>query len=165
MFYKVRNFFASTARIFSYFPVIWKDRDWDYDFLLDLLEFKLKRIKKYFLESKNWKTFPETLELPREIPHTDHYSTRDIIIDLNRVLKHIENYRGEEYLAEPLPFEIDWVPTNKGIVVINKGTGKPLSQKEEELYSNFVIADHLEREKEYNAIFTDLAKYSSYWWD
>lgn len=117
------------------------------------------------MESGNWKTFPETLELPREIPHTDHYSTRDIIIDLNRVLKHIENYRGEEYLAEPLPFEIDWVPTNKGIVVINKGTGKPLSQKEEELYSNFVIADQVEREKEYNAIFTDLAKYSSYWWD
>ena len=89
MFYRVRNFFASIARVFSYLPVIWKDRDWDYGFLLDLLEFKLKRIKKYFLESKNWKTFPETLELPREIPHTDHYTTRDIIIDLNRVLKHI----------------------------------------------------------------------------
>lgn len=32
--------------IFKYLPIIWKDRDWDYIYLLDLLYFKLKKMQK-----------------------------------------------------------------------------------------------------------------------
>lgn len=44
LYYGIQN-------IFTYFSIIWKDRDWDYIFMLDLLSFKLKKmqrcIKKY----------------------------------------------------------------------------------------------------------------------
>ena len=35
-------------RTFSYHPVLKKDQDWDYDFFLTLIEFKLKRMREYF---------------------------------------------------------------------------------------------------------------------
>lgn len=33
-----------------WFPVIWKDRQWDYDFLLKLLLHKLERMEDYFID-------------------------------------------------------------------------------------------------------------------
>lgn len=35
-------------RTFSYHPVLKNDQDWDYDFFLNLIEFKLKRMREYF---------------------------------------------------------------------------------------------------------------------
>ena len=35
-------------RTFSYHPVLKDDQDWDYDFFLSLIEFKLKRMREYF---------------------------------------------------------------------------------------------------------------------
>ena len=46
-------------RTFSYYDVLKDDFDWDYDFLLDLIEFKLKRMSNYFhthriVENEDW---------------------------------------------------------------------------------------------------------------
>ena len=35
-------------RVFSFHPVLKDDQDWDYGFFLDLIEFKLKRMREYF---------------------------------------------------------------------------------------------------------------------
>ena len=44
--YKMKIFFGKIIKIFQYLPLLWKDEDWDFQYLLDLIEFKLKRIKK-----------------------------------------------------------------------------------------------------------------------
>jgi hypothetical protein len=46
-------------RTFSYYDVLKDDFDWDYEFLLDLIEFKLKRMSNYFhthhiVENEDW---------------------------------------------------------------------------------------------------------------
>lgn len=35
-------------KVFSYHSVLQKDQNWDYGFLIDLIEFKLKRMSQYF---------------------------------------------------------------------------------------------------------------------
>lgn len=35
-------------KVFSYYPVLKDDFDWDYDFFFNLIEFKLKRMSNYF---------------------------------------------------------------------------------------------------------------------
>ena len=35
-------------KTFSYYPVLKNDNDWDYDFFLDLIEFKLRKMRDYF---------------------------------------------------------------------------------------------------------------------
>ena len=39
-------------KLYDYYPVIHEDEDWDYGFLLALIDFKLKRMIKYFRESE-----------------------------------------------------------------------------------------------------------------
>ena len=35
-------------KTFSYYDILKDDQDWDYGFFLDLIEFKLKRMREYF---------------------------------------------------------------------------------------------------------------------
>ena len=49
----------SWEKTFSYHNILKDDEDWDYDFLLDLIEFKLKRMSQYFhnhriVENEDW---------------------------------------------------------------------------------------------------------------
>jgi len=46
--YKIKNFFRGVQNIIDWFPVIWRDRDFDYGFTFDVLKFKLERQAKYF---------------------------------------------------------------------------------------------------------------------
>lgn len=46
-------------RTLSYYPVLKENYEWDYSFLLDLIEFKLKRMSQYFhthdiVENEDW---------------------------------------------------------------------------------------------------------------
>lgn len=42
----LRNIFIGIKNIIEYTPIIYQDRDWDYQYLLYLMKFKLKRIRK-----------------------------------------------------------------------------------------------------------------------
>jgi len=49
----------SWEKTFSYHNILKDDEDWDYDFLLDLIEFKLRRMSQYFhthqiVENEDW---------------------------------------------------------------------------------------------------------------
>lgn len=56
MFYKLRQ---GVKNLIKYFKVIWNDRDWDYEYLYDLLEVKLKNMQKYFANNKVWSASAE----------------------------------------------------------------------------------------------------------
>ena len=43
--------FKKIKNLLEYFPIIWNDEDWDYAYMLDIIEYKLKRMSKYFLEN------------------------------------------------------------------------------------------------------------------
>lgn len=43
-----RDGLTGLKRTLEYYPVLKEDQDWDYDFLFDLIVFKLQRMKNYF---------------------------------------------------------------------------------------------------------------------
>jgi GTPase Era involved in 16S rRNA processing len=45
--YKVKQFFRNIHNLIRWFPIIWKDRDWDDYFIFEILKFKLKNQAKY----------------------------------------------------------------------------------------------------------------------
>ena len=45
--YKVKQFFRNIHNLIRWFPIIWKDRDWDDHFIFEILKFKLKNQAKY----------------------------------------------------------------------------------------------------------------------
>jgi len=46
----IRDLIHGLQNLWAWLPVIWKDRDWDYHFLLRLIEFKLEKMARHFLE-------------------------------------------------------------------------------------------------------------------
>jgi hypothetical protein len=45
--YRVKQFFRSIRNLIRWFPIIWKDRDWDDHFIFEILKFKLKNQAEY----------------------------------------------------------------------------------------------------------------------
>lgn len=44
----MKNIFKGIKNIIDYAPIIFQDRDYDYEYLLTLMEFKLDRMHKFF---------------------------------------------------------------------------------------------------------------------
>lgn len=51
MIQKIKFFFRQIGRILEYLPIIWRDRDFDHYYLFKLMEYKLGRMEKYFIDS------------------------------------------------------------------------------------------------------------------
>ena len=45
--YKIKQFFKRIYNLYRWFPIIWKDQDWDHSFIFDILKFKLKNQAEY----------------------------------------------------------------------------------------------------------------------
>ena len=45
--YKIKQFFKRIYNLYRWFPIIWKDQDWDDHFIFEILKFKLKNQAKY----------------------------------------------------------------------------------------------------------------------
>jgi len=45
--YKIKQFFKRIYNLYRWFPIIWKDQDWDDHFIFEILKFKLKNQAEY----------------------------------------------------------------------------------------------------------------------
>lgn len=45
--YKIKQFFKRIYNLYRWFPIIWKDQDWDHSFIFEILKFKLKNQAEY----------------------------------------------------------------------------------------------------------------------
>lgn len=45
--YKIKQFFKRIRNLYRWFPVIWKDQDWDDYYIFEILKFKLKNQAEY----------------------------------------------------------------------------------------------------------------------
>ena len=45
--YKIKQFFKRIKNLIRWFPIIWKDQDWDDHYIFEILKFKLKNQAKY----------------------------------------------------------------------------------------------------------------------
>lgn len=52
MIHTLRNFKNGIQNLYRWFPVIWKDRYWDYTYLLVLIQFKMKLMSKEFRKAQ-----------------------------------------------------------------------------------------------------------------
>jgi hypothetical protein len=53
MKYRVKQFFRNIHNLIRWFPIIWKDRDWDHHFIFEILKFKLKNQAEYISKRGN----------------------------------------------------------------------------------------------------------------
>ena len=45
--YKIKQFFKRIYNLYRWFPIIWKDQDWDHSYIFEILKFKIKNQAEY----------------------------------------------------------------------------------------------------------------------
>lgn len=51
MLTNLKRYFKKVKKILSWLPVLWKDEDWDYEYILDILYHKVKTLDKTLVEN------------------------------------------------------------------------------------------------------------------
>lgn len=156
--FKIKKFINKIVKICKYLPILWKDEDWDYEFILILLKHKLQRTR-------------------------DCIDNNKIIIDeercavckqINQTLDHINNYleADEAYdrIKGALPFETDVVstPTENGccrLTVVSKETYEKLNEEKERDYRDYLLDKNKFEQEEWEAIWDTIKEHGQSWWD
>ena len=96
--YMFKNFKQGIKNLINYFSIIWKDRDWDYRYTLNILEYKLKRQRNHIEKNKRFIGY--------------EFVVRDIDICLNLLDKFKEDYYNLE-MYDYLDQTHEFIPTDK----------------------------------------------------
>lgn len=155
---KIRKVIKKIKKIIDYIPILWNDEDWDFEYLLLLLRFKLNKIKDCIHENDI----------------IVKHEQREIFIGINQAMNHIDNYLNsdeafEEY-APKMPFEASFKTekNNEGcynLIILNKQIQKPLTKEEDELYNKYLIDKINFQQKEWELIFDTIKQEGQKWWD
>lgn len=136
---KLRSFKIGIKNIFVWMPIIYRDRNWDYSFLLIMLEHKLKLMEKTFENGD------ELFSVGAEVVHSEIKMTREA---LTRILE-------QDYVDIG---ELDLKVDEKGRLQIS---GSKSEEERAELYE-------LERKlikEDYNTVFNTMRDKIANWWD
>lgn len=157
---RVRTFYYSVKSLIAYFPIIWKDRDWDHAFFYYLIHKKLKRMEN-FIRTKGI--------------HAANIKQAD---EIQVAIEILDRLIANEYLNEALDAhdkkwgEIEMSksgPDNRGLYTINTKRAKAITEDDikterEEVRILYQYADDI-REQDIGSLFKWLAKHIEGWWD
>lgn len=156
--YKIKRFLNKIIKICKYLLILWKDEDWDYEYILALLKYKLERTR-------------DCISRNQIISNNER---RAICIQINQALDHLNNYRNADEiyddLRSPLPFEIDHVtmPAENDcwkMVMINKEANRRLTSEEDEIYGTYLLNKHKFEQEEWEAVWDTIKEHGQGWWE
>ena len=150
---KIKRIPYNIKTILQWSKILWNNYDWDDGFLLDIIEYKLSRMKKYFesAEITTTETYDEMLEKLNIALNACHQLiSRDFELEL--LAPYYEKY----------PFHIDEWKDENGLghhgMLPMKG-----KEKRDFLAMNKIIE---KKESEYNhQLFDTMRDYHDWWWD
>lgn len=156
--YKLRTYIENIKRLIKWTPVIWKDREWDQDYLYAILEFKIKNMQKFY-ESGESTTCQEKVD--------------ETISEMKEVRRLIARIRNDVYLEEAtIDFNKKYPNYHKEAFNFEKIEGSKCSRlvsyasKESELeYRKYCDIADKNREEERKQLFELLRDKIEGWWD
>jgi hypothetical protein len=155
---RVKKIIGKIAKICAYIPVLWNDEDWDYSYLLDLIKFKLNRMKNTIYKNN----------------FIARYEIRDICIGINQTIDHINNYQNDSKAYKDingdLPFKVGFKHKQLengcyNLITWNEDEDRQLNKQEEEIYDKYIKDCYDFEQKEWEAIFDTIKKEGQKWWD
>jgi len=58
--YPIKDFIKFIKKVYDYLPILWNDRDYDYTYIVEILQYKLLRTKKCIVDNDLIETAKET---------------------------------------------------------------------------------------------------------
>jgi len=81
-FWRNTHWLRQIKRIVDYIPILWNDEDWDYEFIFELLKYKLQRTRNEIFDGcgdeKEWKN-PRIAEIDEVIKIIDKILNNDFV--------------------------------------------------------------------------------------
>ncbi len=154
-----RNWFVKLCRKISksiknliiWFPIIWKDRDWHGDYLLENIEFKLKQMSKFHKK------------------HGYNVEADSIAEEMKELSKLIEKITNNDYKSERMEELIDKVEfsfssekDSRGMYTL-KSTGLTDEENKEMLDLEYEL--YKLKRKDLDKVFDIMKERIEYWWD
>lgn len=96
--YIISNFKKGVKNLYKWFPVIWKDRDYDHNFIYDILEQKL-RFQSDYINKRDW--------------HTRAKRDSEIIKMCANLIKNIKDDKYESEYFDYYKSDINFIPTDE----------------------------------------------------
>jgi len=143
----IKRFFYNIKNIYGWSKILWNDFDWDYNYLLKIMQYKLSKMKYYF-ENDTVICDDEAKKVSERISTCldacNHLVDMDFEYEL--IHKHYEKYPiRDDYWLEDI---------NKPMTEI---------QRAEWLEMNRLVE---EKTKEYESqLFDTMKEYYRWWWD
>jgi hypothetical protein len=160
----IRSFLRKVKRSFDFAVHGWNSYDWDYGYLLELIEFKLKRMKK---EIDNGHHVPDKttnqslricIKLLKKINFRDYHYFMDL---------HNKKWGDCEWVWHRTDEEGKEIPNGASRVEFKRPNAVTEEEKAKER-EEFRIAyklDDAQRERDVRWLFNIMAKYHQCWWD
>ena len=139
MFRIIRSIKTSIKNLITWFPVIWKDRQWDHVFLLDILHKKLSLMEKFF----------------REKGH--HVGAEKDADNIKLAILLLDRIRKDDYIKSAFkPYEDKY-----GEISFKSFS----SLKEKELFNRCSEHETYLKNQDLDMLFSHLRKHILEWWD
>lgn len=147
--YAIFNVKYGIINLIKYFKIVWKDRDWDHYYLLELLEFKIKHMA---YQHENYSHSEESIKISRDLRNLEHILCVLKNDDINPYYIRVQNKYGELNFTEN---------TIAPLKVIDK------TYTEEEYRNDFLLALQKDEriKKRYIRQMSYYMKKYEQWWD
>lgn len=116
-FYNIRKFGRFILRLIKWFPILWKQEDWDFEYMYDLLEIKMKELRECLRkDTLHVNSDLHAREISICLAYMDRFRHWDDYIEKSDKLKSMEieeihsklgEYRVKEYVRKNVAFEKD----------------------------------------------------------
>jgi hypothetical protein len=151
---EVRNLPYNIKNVFGWSRVLWNNFDWDHNYMLVILEYKLKKMKKYF-ETANWLEKAENDKTANEIS-----------VSLDACSKLLdEEYKNEIYgkFYEKYPISTfeEWIDEQGRTV---HGMKSMVGEERREFTKAYKLADKTDKELRHQ-LFDNMRDNFEGWWD
>lgn len=145
--------FRFLSRLWAYLPVIWNDEDYDYGYILKVLQFKIGRTRKHLLKHSH-------------VMNAEKYGKQMMICE--RLIENVleGDYGGEDYeRLEKKWGKIVSRPCEYGSELVHE---KENDYNKEEIQADIrkmVLEANKREEENWNSLFDHLKRRMRRWWD
>lgn len=156
----VRSFYYGIKNLKKWFPIIWKDRDWDYFYLYKILKFKLERME--YLQRK-YGYAVDSNKIADQIKLCINLLDRILKDEYSDMVfkKHDKKWGKLQMVFKPLEDNPNFSELLKRENVITEEDKK---QERKEFAKLIQIEDNLKKQ-DIDLLFDTMKKYSQRWWD
>ena len=154
-----KNLKYGIINLIKWFPIVWKNRDWDYGFILDILKFKLINVEKMFRHYGNHMNSERDAD---NVHKALLYLDRMINYDYHdNVFKHHDKKWGQ------MKMEFKDSEDGKSLLDIIRPNVKTEKDKVKEHKEYRRLSEIVEKQEvqDYEMFFDHLKKHIRSWWD